>query len=218
MASPGMVAEAPSTSAAPVSASVAMCAYAFDVVCAALDAPARKGAAGSAVAAPADVPAAAGVGVFVTFNERRGGDWALRGCIGTLSPTGLRPALRRYAAYSAFEDSRFSPIAAKELPDLQVAVSVLSGFGVASGGVYDWVIGVHGIVLTLFPGEERECSATYLPEVCPEQGWTKEECIASLAKKAGYRRALDAAALDVAKLQVYVSSKAALTYEDYCKL
>jgi AMME syndrome candidate gene 1 protein len=205
-----------------VTANVAMCAYAFDVISSKLKVPTRSGANGSPERFPDAVPDATGVGVFVTFNERDDPmrsltGYALRGCIGTLSPTDLRPALRRYAAYSAFEDSRFSPITRGELPNLQAAVSVLSGFSQAQGGVYDWTIGVHGIILDLYPKgpSGRKYSATYLPEVCAEQGWSKEECIESLARKSGYRGPLTPAVLDTAELTVYVSTKAVLTYEDY---
>lgn len=207
-----------------VKANAAMCAYAFDVICTELRSPTRLSAIGFPDSDPDEIPDASDVGVFVTFNERcstarSSTGWALRGCIGTLSPTDLRPALRRYALHSAFEDTRFSPVTADELPNLQAAVSVLSGFDVAPGGVYDWAIGVHGIILTLCPKGPggRKYSSTYLPEVCAEQGWSKEECIESLARKSGYRGPLSPAVLDTAELRVYVSTKAALAYEDYIK-
>jgi AMME syndrome candidate gene 1 protein len=209
---------------AAVQADKSMCAFAFDVVCSALGVPARGAPSGSPERFPDDLPDASGVGVFVTFNERTGTSraptgWTLRGCIGTLAPTDLRPALRRYASYSAFEDSRFDAITAAELPNLQAAVSVLSDFKPAAGGVYDWTVGVHGIILSLRPsgggGGGARYSATYLPEVCAEQGWSKEECIASLAQKAGFRGRLTSEILESAELTTYVSTKAALSYASY---
>jgi AMME syndrome candidate gene 1 protein len=53
----------------------------------------------------------------------------------------------------------------------------------------DWTRGVHGIRISFpHPGSplRRRFSATYLPDVCTDQGWTKEECLESLMRKAGY--------------------------------
>jgi AMME syndrome candidate gene 1 protein len=53
----------------------------------------------------------------------------------------------------------------------------------------DWTRGVHGIRI-VFPHPQspsrRRLSATYLPDVCTDQGWTKDECLESLMRKAGY--------------------------------
>jgi AMMECR1 domain-containing protein len=49
-----------------------------------------------------------------------------------------------------------------------------------------WTLGTHGIHIT-FHHASRRYSGTYLPEVPPAQGWTKEEAILSLIRKAGYR-------------------------------
>ena len=53
----------------------------------------------------------------------------------------------------------------------------------------DWTRGIHGIRIA-FPyphsPSRRRLSATYLPDVCTDQGWTKEECLESLMRKAGY--------------------------------
>ena len=53
----------------------------------------------------------------------------------------------------------------------------------------DWVRGIHGIRIS-FPHPQspsrRRLSATYLPDVCTDQGWTKDECLESLMRKAGY--------------------------------
>ena len=53
----------------------------------------------------------------------------------------------------------------------------------------DWDRGIHGIRIS-FPHPQhhsrRRLGATYLPDVCTDQGWTKEECLESLMRKAGY--------------------------------
>jgi AMME syndrome candidate gene 1 protein len=182
-----------------VSAEPAMCAYAFDVMVAALNKTVEP-------PMPRSIPDAGDVGIFVTWNARHAdparGMWDLRGCIGTLSPTRLSDALPTYAKHSAFRDSRFVPLTKEELPSLQAVVSVLSGFEPAPGGVYDWVVGVHGIVLSLSGGY----SATYLPEICADQGWSKEQCIASLARKSGFRGRLTPEVIASAKLTRYGTS------------
>lgn len=60
---------------------------------------------------------------FVTL--RRSGD--LRGCIGSLEPArSLLDDVRLNVCAAAFDDPRFAPLAAEELPDLTIEVSVLS--------------------------------------------------------------------------------------------
>jgi AMMECR1 domain-containing protein len=49
----------------------------------------------------------------------------------------------------------------------------------------DWTIGTHGIRIS-FTFHGRRLGATYLPDVALEQGWTKEEAIVSLMRKAGW--------------------------------
>ena len=63
-------------------------------------------------------------GVFVTLRERSG---MLRGCAGTILPAcaNLVAETWRSARLAAFEDSRFPPVQADELPHLRFEVSVL---------------------------------------------------------------------------------------------
>jgi AMMECR1 domain-containing protein len=111
-----------------------------------------------------------------------------------------------------------------EVPKLKCSVSLLVHFEDADH-VYDWTIGVHGIRIT-FPAElnssnhqnGRTLSATYLPEVCSDQNWTKEECLHSLYRKAGYKGSVSQTLLKKTKLQRYQSSKCHLTYDQYRQL
>jgi AmmeMemoRadiSam system protein A len=63
-------------------------------------------------------------GVFVTLHERNG---MLRGCVGTILPVSANLVAEtwRNARAAAFEDPRFSPVEAGELPNLHLDVSVL---------------------------------------------------------------------------------------------
>jgi len=68
----------------------------------------------------------------------------LRGCIGTFTSSALEKNLPKYVLIAALNDSRFSPISLKEVPDLQVGVSLLVNFEPASHPL-DWEVGKHGI-------------------------------------------------------------------------
>lgn len=49
----------------------------------------------------------------------------------------------------------------------------------------DWEIGTHGLRIS-FTYHGRRHGSTYLPDVAKEQGWTKEETMVSLMRKAGW--------------------------------
>uniref|UniRef100_A0A0C3T6X9 AMMECR1 domain-containing protein n=1 Tax=Guillardia theta (strain CCMP2712) TaxID=905079 RepID=A0A0C3T6X9_GUITC len=125
--------------------------------------------------------------LFVTWNkaDSRGGS-SLRGCIGNLSAMDLHEGVRKYASVSAFSDRRFAPISAQEVRLLECSVTLLHNY--EDGRDYlDWQIGKHGIIIEFEDDRGERYSATYLPSVCSEQGWSQEECISSLISKAGYR-------------------------------
>ena len=52
----------------------------------------------------------------------------------------------------------------------------------------DWDLGTHGLRIS-FIYCNRRYGATYLPDVPVEQGWTKEETVESLMRKAGWEGA-----------------------------
>lgn len=122
-------------------------------------------------------------------------------------------AIDKYATHAAFRDSRFDPISIAQVESLKVGVSVLSEFEEAED-LYDWEIGMHGIILQIGrEGEEGKWhSATYLPEVCAEQGWSKEVCLTSLAEKAGWRGELEGG-----KITRYQSRKEEMTFGEYLR-
>ncbi|GBF97712.1 hypothetical protein Rsub_10876 [Raphidocelis subcapitata] len=157
--------------------------------------------------------------LFVTWSKTPSSDPAapprLRGCIGTLEPRRLRPALRDYALTSALRDSRFAPISRRELPALTCGVSLLHSFE-AAGGAEDWEPGVHGITIEFQdPRLGVRRSATFLPEVAPEQGWDRRATLEALVRKAGYDGPVDAALRRGLRVTRYQSSKARLGYADY---
>lgn len=152
--------------------------------------------------------------LFVTWNTvTKSGDKRLRGCIGTFEAQELSDGLKSYALTSAFDDTRFNPISARELPTLECAVTLLTDFEPASHPL-DWTLGVHGLRIS-FTHHGRRYGATYLPDVAREQGWTKEETLVSLMRKAGYNGKKD----DWAKVELnvvrYQGKKVSLGYGEW---
>ncbi|XP_045597269.1 uncharacterized protein CG5902 isoform X3 [Procambarus clarkii] len=152
--------------------------------------------------------------LFVTWKV--GKDKRLRGCMGTFSHINLHAGLREYAATSAFKDSRFQPIGRDELPRLGVSVSILRHF--EDGRDYrDWDIGVHGIRIEFLNERGAKRTATYLPEVAPEQGWDHEQTIDSLLRKGGYKGPVTSEVRRSIKLTRYQSEKISVTFQGYSK-
>jgi len=154
--------------------------------------------------------------LFVTFKIGKNQNWKLRGCIGTFSPKELSQGLKKYALVSAFEDSRFDPISKKELINLRCDVSLLINFEEAKD-VEDWIIGTHGITIEFSDGK-KQYSATYLPEVAIEQGWSRKKTITELICKAGYDRNVSPEMRASIKVVRYQTSKSSITYEEYCQV
>ena len=139
-------------------------------------------------------------GAFVTL--KRHGD--LRGCIGTIEPREpLYQAVLDNGDNAARHDPRFRPVQASELKDLEVEVSVLTPPRPVAGWE-EFRVGEQGIILS--KGGRR---AVFLPEVAVEQGWTREETLSHLARKAG----LPADAWrEGASLAVFTSTKFGAAY------
>jgi uncharacterized protein (TIGR00296 family) len=85
---------------------------------------------------------------------------------------------------SAFEDHRFDEISLRELANLGCGVTLLTNFESIKDPM-DWTIGIHGLRIS-FTDKNRRFGSTYLPDVAREQGWTKEETMISLMRKAGW--------------------------------
>ncbi len=115
-------------------------------------------------------------GGFVTL-KRNG---SLRGCIGEIFPSReIWKVVREHAYNAAFQDPRFNPLGCRELEDLEIEISVLSQ-PVPVSNPEDITVGRHGVVLI-----KQGLSAVFLPQVAPEQGWSREEMLSHLAVKAG---------------------------------
>ncbi|CAI7579601.1 unnamed protein product [Penicillium glandicola] len=123
--------------------------------------------------------------LFVTWNTlSRSGHKSLRGCIGTFEGQELEAGLKSYALTSAFDDTRFEPIPKSLLRSLSCSLTLLGSFEPCTNAM-DWSLGTHGLRIS-FIHRGRRYGATYLPDVAVEQGWTKEETVESLMRKAGW--------------------------------
>ncbi len=117
------------------------------------------------------------MGAFVTLNSPDGN---LRGCIGEIEPyRPLYEAVTARACDAAFRDPRFFPLREGEFDAVRIEISALT----PPKSIDDWrkiVIGKHGMTVT-----KHGRSAVFLPQVAPEQGWTLEETLSHLCRKAG---------------------------------
>ncbi len=162
----------------------------------------------SSLAPPEESP------LFITWNiltPRHG--YTLRGCVGTFEALPLAEGLSSYALTSALHDTRFTPVAARELPALAVAVTLLTDFEEAADTM-DWTLGTHGLRIS-FLHHGRRYGATYLPDVATEQGWDKEETLVSLMRKAGWMGRKDSWRDVTLKVVRYQGRKETLEYAEY---
>jgi AmmeMemoRadiSam system protein B/AmmeMemoRadiSam system protein A len=115
-------------------------------------------------------------GAFVTLKERG----ELRGCIGDMSSgSPLGRTVGVMALQAALNDRRFPPVTAAELPGLTVEISALTPMKPVASWK-DIVAGRDGVLL-----RKGGRSAVFLPQVAPEQGWTREQMLDQLCLKAG---------------------------------
>ncbi|MCX8067374.1 MAG: AmmeMemoRadiSam system protein B [Anaerolineae bacterium] len=115
-------------------------------------------------------------GAFVTL--RKGGE--LRGCIGRLrADTPLYRVVPEMAVAAATEDPRFPPLTREEVDDVVLEISVLSPFRrlMDPGQVQ---VGVHGLLLL-----KGNAQGLLLPQVAVEEGWSREEFLDGVCRKAG---------------------------------
>ncbi len=118
---------------------------------------------------------------FVTLTQKG----QLRGCIGHLTATqSLAEDVAENAYSAAFNDYRFSPLTAKEWPDLEISISILSppepiSFTSESDLLSKIRPGIDGLILEL-----DQNRGTFLPSVW-ESLPTPEAFLQALKQKAG---------------------------------
>jgi len=112
-------------------------------------------------------------GVFVSVYV----NGELRGCIGHFGDKKpLYSSVQQLAVSAATEDLRFKPVTKKELPDLDLEISVLTPLKKISS-ISEIVPGKHGIYL-----KKGLNSGTFLPQVMLNNNWNIEEFLGHCAR------------------------------------
>jgi AmmeMemoRadiSam system protein A len=112
---------------------------------------------------------------FVTV--RREG--ILRGCLGRTDRTlPLGEAVAQSAISAVLRDPRFPPVAAAEVADLEIEISVLSEFSMVPPDAVD----PHRHGVCVVRGQQR---GLLLPQVAAERHWSAERLLAEACGKAG---------------------------------
>lgn len=114
-------------------------------------------------------------GAFVTLHK----NGELRGCIGHI--VGDRPlaeTVSEMAVAAAFQDPRFPPVTADELPDLDIEISVMTPLRQITD-IKEIQVGRNGIIV-----QQGMHSGLLLPQVATEYGWDRETFLDYTCRKA----------------------------------
>jgi AmmeMemoRadiSam system protein B/AmmeMemoRadiSam system protein A len=115
-------------------------------------------------------------GAFVTIQKKG----QLRGCIGYIEGRGpLHKTIEEMAEAAALRDPRFTPVTERELPDLEIEISVLTPLRKITD-VREIEVGKHGIYIL-----KGWLSGLLLPQVATEYGWDRQTFLEHTCQKAG---------------------------------
>ncbi len=132
-------------------------------------------------------------GAFVTIQKKG----QLRGCIGYIEGHGpLHKTIEEMAEAAAFRDPRFSPVKEKELPELDIEISVLTPLQRIKD-VNEIQVGKHGIFI-----KKGWLSGLLLPQVATEYGWDRQTFLDHTCQKAG----LSSTAWKEKETEIYIFS------------
>jgi AmmeMemoRadiSam system protein A len=124
-------------------------------------------------------------GVFVTGYILKDGQKELRGCIGLPYPEEpLGNAIAISARRTVSEDPRFPPVSEQELDNLIISLEILSEVEEIEYQTLDELknkinLGRDGLIVRY-----RGFAGLLLPRVPVEYGWTKDEYLQAIARKA----------------------------------
>jgi AmmeMemoRadiSam system protein A len=116
------------------------------------------------------------LGAFVSIHN---GD-ELRGCLGRLDVAApLAQTVAELAAVVSDSDPRFPPVAAAELPAIEVEISILTPEREIES-VSEIAVGRHGVIV-----ERGHRRGLLLPQVATERGWDAQTFLEHTCLKAG---------------------------------
>lgn len=122
-------------------------------------------------------------GAFVTLKqapEKSGQAYRLRGCIGCVTTKDpLYRSVIDLGPKAAFEDPRFPKLLAGELSKTRIEISALTPMRPIDGAE-QIVLGRDGVELA-----RDGVRSVFLPRVATDQGWTVDDLLRHLARKAG---------------------------------
>ncbi len=115
-------------------------------------------------------------GAFVTLEQAD----ELRGCVGHIfARQPLYAAVQQAAVSAATEDPRFPPLAADELNQITIEISILSPLKRVTN-TESIEVGKHGVVIVA-----GGRSGLLLPQVASDEGWSREQFLEAVCRKAG---------------------------------
>ncbi len=118
-------------------------------------------------------------GAFVSLHKHG----QLRGCIGSIQPTKpLHQTVEEMAAAAAFNDPRFESLAAKELRDIELEISVLTPLERVKD-IKEIEVGKHGLYI-----KKGFYSGLLLPQVATDYNWDRITFLEETCRKAGLPR------------------------------
>ncbi len=115
-------------------------------------------------------------GAFVTLHNHG----QLRGCVGFIMEVKpLIETIEEMAQAAALRDSRFEPVKAEEIDDLDIEISVISPLQEIDD-INEIKVGTHGLMIRhgLFSG-------LLLPQVATQHGWDRQTFLEYTCLKAG---------------------------------
>ena len=114
-------------------------------------------------------------GAFVTLHK----NGELRGCIGhIIGDRSLAETVAEMAVAAAFQDPRFPPVTADELPDLDIEISAMTPLRRITD-VEEIQVGRDGIIV-----QQDGHSGLLLPQVATQYGWDRETFLDYTCRKA----------------------------------
>ncbi len=132
-------------------------------------------------------------GAFVSLHKKG----QLRGCIGYIEGKGpLHKTIEEMADAAAFRDPRFSPVTEKELPEIDIEISVLTPLK-RIVDINEIEVGKHGIYI-----KKEWYSGLLLPQVATEYGWDRKTFLENTCRKAG----LPSSAWKEKDVEIYIFS------------
>ena len=109
-------------------------------------------------------------------------DDELRGCIGTINPSGpLHRVAAECAINAAVSDPRFAPLTLNELGRVTFEISLLSPMEQVRSE-HEIEVGRHGLLIT-----KMHARGLLLPQVPTDHGWDRNRFLSELCRKAGLR-------------------------------